>query len=338
VLSPPDELTPDLLESVLAAGWRITAASPTYRPVGWGSHHWEVSAADGARWFLTADDLAARRRSLTEPYDAAFDRLRAALAATMRLRAHGRAFVVAPLPTTGAGDPLVRVLDRFAVALYPYQDGQSFDWGDFPTVAHRYVVLDLLTDVHSAPAAVRREALADDFAIPHLDALAASLDPDSGVPDCGPYAARAAALLADHADPIGRVLARYDELADVGRSEPDRMVLTHGEPHRANTMLTADGWRLIDWETALLAPPERDLWHVDPGDGSVLGLYAAATGVTPLESMMELYRIRWLLADLAIEADRFRRPHSGTEDDDQAWRVLGGQVTEVADRARLSGR
>lgn len=87
-------------------------------------------------------------------------------------------------------------------------------------------------------------------------------------------------------------------------------------------MRAADGWRLIDWETALVAPPERDLWNLDPGDGSVLGAYARATGVTPLPSMLELYRIRWDLADIAVDVGRFRRPHTGTADDEKSWDIL----------------
>ncbi len=38
------------------------------------------------------------------------------------------------------------------------------------------------------------------------------------------------------------------------------VLLTHGEPHPGNAMLAADGWRLVDWDTALVAPLERDLW------------------------------------------------------------------------------
>ena len=76
-------------------------------------------------------------------------------------------------------------------------------------------------------------------------------------------------------------------------------------------MSTTAGWLLIDWDTARIAPPERDLWHLDPGDGSILARYAEATGVPPLPSMLELYRLRWDLADLAMEAYRFRRHHGG---------------------------
>jgi hypothetical protein len=58
-------------------------------------------------------------------------------------------------------------------------------------------------------------------------------------------------------------------------------------------MLTSGGWLLVDWDTATVDPPKRYLWSLDPGDGSILGAYADATGVTPLPSMLEPYRIRW---------------------------------------------
>ena len=73
-------------------------------------------------------------------------------------------------------------------------------------------------------------------------------------------------------------------------------------------MLTGDGWVLIDSDTALIAPPERDLWDLDPGDGSILEAYASATGTSPQPSLLGLYRLRWDLAEIAVNVSRFRPP------------------------------
>jgi spectinomycin phosphotransferase/16S rRNA (guanine(1405)-N(7))-methyltransferase len=137
-------------------------------------------------------------------------------------------------------------------------------------------------------------------------------------------------LLAANQVPLRRVLARYDDLAAQARVQLARRVLTHGEPHPGNTMLTSDGWRLIDWDTVVVAEPERDLWSLDPGDGSILARYREATGVRPLPPVLELYRIRWDLADMAIVASRFRRPHQGTADDEASWELLRSLVEQVS--------
>jgi spectinomycin phosphotransferase/16S rRNA (guanine(1405)-N(7))-methyltransferase len=94
-------------------------------------------------------------------------------------------------------------------------------------------------------------------------------------------------------------------------------------------MLTNDGWLLIDWDTTAVAPPERDLWGLDPGDGSILRAYADATGVTPLPSMLELYRIRWDLADIAVGVSRFLRGHPGDLDDDKSWDILRSLIAGI---------
>jgi hypothetical protein len=191
-------------------------------------------------------------------------------------------------------------------------------------------VLDLVVAVHTAPDTARRRAPADDFGIPYRDELAAAMDPAAGVPPCGPYAGPAAALFAGNATAIRRLLGRYDALVVEGRAQAARAVLTHGEPHPGNTMLTAGGWLLIDWDTARVAPPERDLWSLDPGDGSILAAYADATGVSLRPSMLGLYRIRWDLADLAMEAHRFRQHHAGGPDDEKAWEILRSLVAQMA--------
>ena len=51
---------------------------------------------------------------------------------------------------------------------------------------------------------------------------------------------------------------------------------------------------LVDWDTALVAPPERDLWSLAAEDPSIIDQYV----------------------------DQFRRPHGDTEDTRVAWAGL----------------
>lgn len=333
MLSPPPGLDEAALPAALASGWGLRAAAAVYRPVGFGSHHWEVTDSAGHRWFATVDVLADRRAAAAEPLDEVHRRLRAALAAALALREHGHRFVVAPVPTR-TGEPLARLGEPFALAVYPLVVGERFGWGEFPTAGHRRAVLDLLVDVHSAPPPVRDLALADDFTIQLRGELTAALRPDGADPAVGPYAERASRLLVDRAAQVRRRLGRYDDLVAAARAEESRAVLTHGEPHPGNTMRGyvsdggsaagrgPDGWLLIDWDTALVAPPERDLWALDPGDGSILAGYARATGVPPRPDLLELYRLRWDLTDLAGCAARFRAPHADTANDAATWDIL----------------
>jgi aminoglycoside phosphotransferase (APT) family kinase protein len=262
-----------------------------------------------------------KRVSAGEAMTAGFDRLRASLATAMDLRDCGAAFVLAPVATAG-GEPMARVSNGFGVAVYPFVDGQSFGWGEFSSPEHQRDVLGMVAAVHTAPAAARRHALADDFTVPHRDQLEAALESGRGAEDCGPYALPVSRLVREHAAPLRRLLARYDGLVAHVRAEPSRMVLTHGEPHPGNTMRTAEGWLLIDWDTALIAPPERDLWFFASGDGVLLDVYADATGMTPEPALIDLYRLRWDIADIAIDVSRFRRPHPGSPEDDKAWGLL----------------
>ncbi|BCB88487.1 phosphotransferase enzyme family protein [Phytohabitans suffuscus] len=315
--TPPPELPEERLASALAAGWGLAVASLAYRPVGFGSHHWEVVDGGGTRWFVTVDDLRTKRYEPDEPLDRAYGRLRASLGTAVALAAHGLDFVVAPVPTLG-GAPLSRVDGRFAAAVYRYVDGKSFTWGEFDSGEQRHAVLGMVVALHRAPPAAGAPAAVDDLRVPGRADLEAALAGD--VPDAGPYARRMRDLLAAHPDPVRELLADYDALA--ARLDPARFVLTHGEPHPGNTMRTPGGWLLIDWDTALRAAPERDLWSLDPGDGSILAGYAAATGVTPDPELLELFRLRWEVADLSAAASRFRAPHAGDEDDEATWQIL----------------
>jgi spectinomycin phosphotransferase len=335
MLSAPPDLPEELLVAALNRGWGLRVDSLVYRPVGFGSHHWTVVGGGGVRYFVSVDELETKRHAPGETLDTGFDRLGAALRTARRLRDGGFDFVVAPLPAHDGG-VVLRVGDRFAVAVYPYIQGQSFAWGDFATTEHRRVVLEMIIGLHSAPADVTRSALVENFPLPHRDELEAALGPTDEPAEQGPYTAPAMELIAANAPTIRTLLRTYDALAYDAQNASRPRVLTHGEPHPGNTMLAADGrWLLIDWDTALLAPPERDLWRLDPGDGSALAAYADATGVTPNPSMLWLYRLGWDLADLAAYVNQFRSPHLRGTNEEASWaymRHLIGRLEEMSQR------
>jgi hypothetical protein len=155
-------------------------------------------------------------------------------------------------------------------------------------------------------------------------------DGDSdGDPGLGPYARPAAELLTAHAPGVRGALTRYDHLVSGALADPPGLVLTHGEPHAGNTMRTDAGWLLIDWDTVLAAPPERDLWDLDPGDGT-LRAYAAATGTALRPDLLELCRLRWDLTEIALGVARFREPHGASADDEESWTILKDLVTGTA--------
>jgi hypothetical protein len=359
MLVPPDGLDLELLPPAIAAGWGIEARSLDYLPLGWGSHHWAASDANGRRWFVTVDELDGRRWSEDESLDEVFGRLSASLSVALGLAEHGLVFAVGPVPTL-AREPVIRLGERFSIGLYPFVTGESFGWGEFSSPEHRLATLKLIIAVHTAPLTARRRAMTDDLTIAFRDALEATLAkadetrssaaggsseaggrPAAGGSSAegggsaprrgpsGPYDEPTVELIKAYAPVLHRLLARYDSLVPAASAGSVDPVLTHGEPHPGNTMRTPAGWLLIDWDTALIAPPERDLWDLDPGDGSVHAAYQAATGVTLRQPVFELYRLRWELTDIAMAAGRFRAPHSGNTDDSETFELLGKQLDQL---------
>ena len=65
---------------------------------------------------------------------------------------------------------------------------------------------------------------------------------------------------------VAQLLARADRLGAVLRARDTRAVVCHGDPHLGNLLVGhgAAVW-LVDWDDALLAPPERDLMFVVGG-------------------------------------------------------------------------
>ena len=190
-------------------------------------------------------------------------------------------------------------------------------------------VLGLLGRLHSVDLSDVPEARREDFTVPNRAALMVALQDRDRACETGPYGERARLLLCQRADEIAWLLNRYDALTVGAAAETDRLVLTHGEPHAANTIASPDGRMLIDWDTALIAPPERDLsMLLDPpaSASAVPTAYSLARTVDVSRELLDLYRMLWDLMEIAGYVAFFRSPHSETADAAESWKNLSTYI------------
>jgi spectinomycin phosphotransferase len=267
------ERSPEALEdadvrSELAEGWGVNATEMRYVPLGGGSYHWDVDAADGCRWFVSATDLDhAPWLGVDRP--SSWRTLKATMSAAVALRREALAFVVAPLPCRDGG-PTRLIRERYGLVVHPFLEGVC---GEFGSLLHVETsdVIDIVVDLHAAPSAVVDLHELIDLKVRE------TLDPANP---------RFALIVRRYEEPLQRFAGR-------------RLVITHGEPHAGNVMQSGDVTYLIDWDTAALALPERDLWLLlDHGHSDVLRLYEDRTGQTLDHEALALYRLRWNIEEL----------------------------------------
>ncbi|HEY1321153.1 MAG TPA: phosphotransferase [Streptosporangiaceae bacterium] len=303
------------LVTALSRSWRLAAGRLRYVPEGGGSYHW-AAEADGARYFLTVDDLRSKPWLGAGP-DAAFDGLRAAFGTALALSSQARLpFVVPPVPTVD-GATAVRVTARYSLAVFPFVDGDPQHWGDEFTPGDAGQVAGLLAELHrstvTAPHASRDALRLAER--PVLDAALAELGrPWAG----GPFAEPVRRELAANAGRVAGWLSSFDELAAQVAARSAGDVITHGEPHPGNLIRVAGQFRLIDWDTVALAPPERDLWMLD-GAAGAFDHYRAATGRAVDGAAVSCYRLEWALKDLAAFTGLLRGRHQRDKDTEKAW-------------------
>ncbi|PWK81172.1 spectinomycin phosphotransferase [Lentzea atacamensis] len=269
-----------------------------YAPLGFGDYHWTVAG----RWFTSVADLTNKAHCGPD----ALAGLRSAMDTASALQLP---FVVAPLRTDD-GETVVPLDDRYALSVFPLLTGKSGSFDDRFSDEERDEVLTLLAELHShEPPAGTPVAPVDSDG---RDALEELLD-EPGEWAGGPYSADAREVFVANTQRIRDLLAEFDRLA---AQVPPRRVVTHGEPHPGNLIRTPDGYRLVDWDTVGLAPPERDLALLD-GD---LSKYTELTGHEPVAAGLALYRLRWRLNDIGEFAVWLKGPHERTPDTEVAWR------------------
>ncbi|HEY7421675.1 MAG TPA: phosphotransferase [Gaiellaceae bacterium] len=328
MLTEPPDLDRRELVAVLERFWSLHGVTIDYLPVGFGSHHWHARDDRGERRFVTVDDLHAGFQPGSDA-DEAFASLERALRTAVALRDEaGLEFVVAPL-AADTGGAVYRLSQRYAVTVFPFVEGKSSPHGRYESRAERRRMGVVLGRLHAATGRIAAELpRREDFLLPSRAALEDALGDLGRVWKTGPFAEPTRALLDVRAADVESRLEEYDAMADRALRSEGSWVITHGEPHRANVIRGVRALRLVDWDTTLLAPRERDLEVLLDEDHGGWPEYAGESGAIAVDQeVLQLYRKRWALAEIAVYVALFRRPHERTEDTSKSWRNLTGYLT-----------
>ena len=175
---------------------------------------------------------------------------------------HGIPHILAPLRTRTRA--LCCSLDTYSVIVYTFIRGENAmvvglsegQWREFGATLHA---------IHSGGFAslLHGQVSVETFSIPsaqsvrHLSALIQIASFES------PAATQLASFWAENALLIEHLLDRAEALGKQLQSTPFDYVLCHADIHAANVMISQDGQiYLVDWDSPLLAPRERDLLFV----------------------------------------------------------------------------
>lgn len=312
---------PDLDEAGLAAwAWAeygIAVSAAVFLPLGADPNTaaYRAVAADGSAYFLKL------RRG-------PFDEMSAAL--PHALAAAGLPHLIPPLPTLAGR--LWAAFGAFTVIAYPFVDGQDAYTAAL-TDAHWRALGAALQRLHAfqPPEALARRLQAETFA-PHWRAKVrvylARLERETWTE---PAAAQTAALLRAQRPDVLDLLARTEALAQDLIRRPRPLVVCHTDLHAGNLFIGPQAeLYIVDWDSPLRAPKERDLMYV--GGGQMAGgrtpeaeeaLFYPAYGPAAVDrTALAYYRYERIIEDIAAFCDQLLGGEAGGADRAQAYRYL----------------
>jgi spectinomycin phosphotransferase len=294
-------LPDDQLIACLSAEYGIQTAELRFLPLGADPDTavFRLAAAGGAEYFVKL-----RRRS-------AFDEVTALV--PHLLGREDRTQVIAPHAANG--DRLHVPCGEFALILYPFVvgcDGFAQElipdqWCSLGSALRRLHATELL---HALAQRIPRETfrpLWRDEVRRVLHSLAATEESGRPWPAADSVAQAVAELLRHNLHAVRELLAGAEELAAqvVRRDLP--FVLCHGDIHVGNVLLSEDGaLYVVDWDTVILAPKERDLMFVGGGIGAapegaqVAHFFRGYGACTVDPEALAYYRCERVVEDIAV--------------------------------------
>ncbi len=285
---------------------------------------------------LGADQDTAVYRATTANETAYFVKLRsgpfdqAAVAVPKFLSDQGVRQIIPPLPTQFG--QLWADLGPGRLILYPFvvgKNGFQVNLSD----QQRIELGAALKRLHAAqiPASLTRGVRREDFSPRWREIVTAFLAHLEGRSFTDLVEVETAVFLQSKRGETQELVSRAASLARLLQAQPPPFTLCHGDIHGWNLLLGEGGsLYIVDWDTLVFAPKERDLMFVGcglGGNGHTLQeeetLFYQGYGQTTVHSIaLAYYRYERIVEDIAVECQQIFLSDEGGEDRNQALAYL----------------
>lgn len=238
---------------------------------------------------------------------------------------------IIPSLTTQTGQ-LWASLAPFKVILYPYVEGHNgFErnlsdqqWVEFGAALKRFHTADI-------PSAITSSIQREKFSPQWRDTVKMFLERIEAETFDEPVAVEMAAFLKIKGDETLELVKRAERFAQMLQEQPPEFILCHADIHAWNLLIDDnDAFYMVDWDTLIFAPKERDLMFVGGGLGGnghtpreEEDLFYQGYGQTQIDPIaMAYYRYERIIEDIAVYCGQIFLSDEGGEDRKQSLEYL----------------
>ncbi len=242
----------------------------------------------------------------------------------------GVAPIIAPIPTrTGH---LWANLDVFKVVLYPFVEGRN-GYQIRLTDQQWFAFGAALKAIHTAavPPELARSLPRETYSPVWRDIVKAFQRRAKEDVFTEPTAVKMAAFLQDKQDVISELVSRAERFAHMLQTRDLPFVVCHADIHAANILINGSGTLyIVDWDTLILAPKERDLMFVggaqfgeDRTADQEEALFYQGYGPTQIDPFaLAYYRFERIIEDIAAYSEQILATDEGGKDREKGLRHL----------------
>lgn len=213
--------------------------------------------------------------------------------------------VIPPIATKSG--KLWASLEPFKVILYPYVQGH--DGNEVKLSDHQWVELGkAIKKLHSTdlPSSIIRNVPREEFSSKRRQKLEAFLNRIEAETFQEPVAREMALFLKSKNDETLKLISRAEELCQLVQKQSLDQVLCHADLHGWNLLMDEEeSLYVVDWDTLILAPKERDLMFIGAG--------ISDSGRSPIEEEKLFYQ-GYAQADISQAAIAYYRYERIIED------------------------